>query len=566
MSAVSRDNPSASIPMRSDKPSRKRLKWLVALLCAVAGAAAFVVLSRAWSQTERREASLPALEAMAKRVPYDGALLALLGGRQAQAGEFAAAASTLQKAIAAGEGQADVWQTWAAAVAASGNRANALAVLNLGLHTLRSPADQSALQAALDRARALPPTAVGPMLAHAISPEGLGPLIARRDKGSFLDGLAYWWGIRHPEQSGYATRERWAQERPNDAVAQRLWGLALLESHRFPAAIEALTRAVTLAPGDPATHLARADTLRQQGQSAKAGREYLQCLKLRHDWLPALLGFGQASLDKNLIALSVSVFQKATAVAPKSADAWIGLGRAYFSTHIQLGQAVSAFQQAAQLVPGRTDFYADYFRALRMTFHYADAETVIRQRLRAAPNESQSHFLLALLLRDYQPTPARLSEAEQELRTSLRLTPHAESTEVELAQLLLQRHQPEEAVELLNDALSQNELNAKAIRMLERAYRQAGQPALAAKFAHDASEQIQLAQQLSELEDSEHRTPGDIKVHNQLAALYTRLGRSAEAEGEQQFAAYLRSRPDAARHGIQTLDAATSVSHPITTP
>jgi len=391
-------------------------------------------------------------------------------------------------------------------------------------------------------------------------------VLARRIPGSFLNGPFACGTRRHPEQSGYAARQEWAARNPNDAQAQRWWGLALARNRRLAAAESVLSKAVALAPNDPEVRLAHADVLLQSGMAARAGREFQAVLKLRRDYLPALLGLGQVALDKSLIALSVSVFQRATTVAPRSADAWIGLGRAYYSTHIQIGQSVSAFEKAVSRAPERTDFSPDYFRALRLTFHYAEAEKVIRERLRVAPNDAESLFLLALLLKDFQPTPERIAEAEQALRTSLRLTPRSVATEVELAQLLLQNRKPDEAVPLLNDALTQDELNVRAIQMLERAYRQAGATALADRFHQEAAEHIRLAKELSDLQDREHRLPGDRETHERLAALYARMGRAAEEKQERQFAEYLRAHPVDAQHGIQTLDAATTVSHPVAQP
>src|SRR5205823_14785617 len=101
---------------------RRRRKRLLALLGVVTAVAAANSVRLAWLQTERREAYLPDLERAARHAPFDGPLQALLGGRQAQAGEFAAAAATLQRAAAAGETQADVWKTWAASAAAAGDR------------------------------------------------------------------------------------------------------------------------------------------------------------------------------------------------------------------------------------------------------------------------------------------------------------------------------------------------------------------------------------------------------------------------------------------------------------
>lgn len=540
---------------------RFRMRLLVALFLALSGIGGATALRRAWLQTERREASLPDLEAMARRSPFDGPLLALLGGRQAQAGEFAASATSLQQAVASGENQPDVWKTWAAAVAASGDRVGSASVLRLGLQTVRNPNAQADLQAALDRARALDKTSLPGAYAHAISPEGLSAMIARRTQGSFLNGLAIWWGRSHPAQSGFATREVWARQRMTDAEALHWWGLALMRNRRLPAALEPLSRAVELAPSSAEAHLALADLLRQQGVSGKAGLEYEACLRLRRNWLPALIGLGQVALDKSLIALSVSVFQKAVVAGPHSADAWIGMGRAYYSTHIQIGQALTAFEQAARLAPRRTDYFNDYFKALRLTFHYPEAEALIRRRILAAPQDAQARYLLALLLEEYQPTPEREAEAETQLRTSLHLAA-SEATQMQLAALLMRHNRPVESVPLVQEVLQLDNLNVQAMRTLAKAYRQAGRPRLADTFLRDSASQMRYAQEVGDTEDQEHRNPGDADVHERLSRLYAQGGRPAEARQEHEFMVLLRTHPVQARRGIQTLDSATSISHP----
>ena len=58
----------------------RRLALLVAGLALLAGLWLGLTLRDAWRGTRRREAYLPELEAMARRSPGDGRLLALLGG------------------------------------------------------------------------------------------------------------------------------------------------------------------------------------------------------------------------------------------------------------------------------------------------------------------------------------------------------------------------------------------------------------------------------------------------------------------------------------------------------
>ncbi|MDF2439484.1 MAG: hypothetical protein JWN98_468, partial [Abditibacteriota bacterium] len=189
-----------------------------ALSLAVALSVIFV--PRLWRETVRHEAYLPELEDMARQNPEDGRLLALLGVRLAQANAFPEAAVTLQRAAAAGATDASVWLTMAASFAAMGDAAHAMAALRLNAH-------QSSLapvmEAAQQRCQALRKGASPAELANAICPEGFNPVIDTYGAGSVLNGVAEWWGRRNPEHSGFATRQRWAREQPQDTPTQVLW-------------------------------------------------------------------------------------------------------------------------------------------------------------------------------------------------------------------------------------------------------------------------------------------------------------------------------------------------------
>ena len=138
-----------------------------------------------------------------------------------------------------------------------GDRTRAIADLRLAVKALPS---SLALQGALAQARSTDPAAPPAALALAIAPQGPTPLLNQYAAGSFLNPLAQWWGRRHPDQSGFATRQAWAGSRPGDARAQRLWGEALLENRRLPEAGAALSLALSLDPSSPDTHLALAQS------------------------------------------------------------------------------------------------------------------------------------------------------------------------------------------------------------------------------------------------------------------------------------------------------------------
>jgi predicted Zn-dependent protease len=109
-----------------------------------------LTLQQAWRESARREMYLPDLERAAKKAPNDGRLLALLGARLMEAHEHRAASEVLRRALAAGEQEEGVWQGLAGAQAAAGERARAIAILQLGL---REHPGSHRLRAALERAR-----------------------------------------------------------------------------------------------------------------------------------------------------------------------------------------------------------------------------------------------------------------------------------------------------------------------------------------------------------------------------------------------------------------------------
>ena len=516
-------------------------------------------LASAWSRTSLREAYLPDLEAQAHRAPHDENLLALLGGRLVEAKEYAAAEPILEKAAGDGAQDSSVWLTWAACDAVLGRPLKAGSILRLGRHR---PGAAPAIEAALDRCRPLttPPPAV---LAQAICPGGVGPLLKVYASGSFLNPAAYFWGRRHRAQSGFETRRRWARERPSDVGVQLLWVEALTRNRRPADAEQAARRIVQIAPDSVDAHLALADALFQGAAVVKAGLEYKECLRLRPDWPPAEIGLGRVAVEKKLIPLAVSMFEQATKQDQNSTDAWIGLGRAYLNQRLRLDRSLTAFQTAARLSPDRTDFFPYYSDTLVATYHPDQAEAVLRRRLRDDDADARSHYLLALVLLNNGPTPARQAEAEAELRTSLRLGPDAPATKVRLAQVLLDQDHYGEAESLLVSGLQGDPYSPLAMSLLARAYLGSGQSAKA-KVAQTAAARLSAyTQATADLQAKEDADPLDASLHERLAILYHDGGQQEQADREAQMAYLLHTHKAAATKGLKALDSASGAFAPV---
>jgi tetratricopeptide (TPR) repeat protein len=544
----------------SPSARRSRLPQLIGLLLLGGGILAIQQLAHAWAETRLREAYLPDLKQAVQHQPHDGPALVLLGVRLCEARQFAAALPYFRRAAEAGENNPDFWLTWSAAAAASGDRAASWEVLRVAKS---QPGMDTTVHAAAERCRALPPNPTPEQLGEAIAPQSLRPALARYAGGSFLNGLSLWYGRQHLADSGFTTREKLAQEQPQNAQFQDLWGEALLRNERPIEAVPVLQRALQLDPNLLAARLHLGDALYAGGAGAKAALEYLACLKAKPNWEPALLGLGHVAVDKKLIAMAIQIYEEAVKQDPKSADAWIGIGRAYLNQRLNLSRALLGFQTAAKLAPDRTDFYGEYSDALRVNYRADEAEALLRTRLTVAPEEARTHYLLATTLLTNNPTPERLKAAEDELRVALRLEPAGYASAVELGKLLVQEDRAAEAVPLLETALRADPRNVAALNALSRAYKKVGRTREAEAVANSLAAQTQYVNRLNMLEEQVERKPGDAKLHHQLAALYAEGGDTEKATILEQEAVALERHGAKAAQAIDVLRRATNATTPL---
>lgn len=500
-------------------------------------------LTGAWHATTLREAYLPDLEVMARRSPADGTLQALYGARLIEAGEFAAGAEALKRAVAAGDGDPQVWLNLAAATAATGDFRRAAADLQLA-HDARPHALE--FQAVAQRLQQQGKTADPRRIPLLICPDGPLPLVASHTRGSVLNGLAEWWGRTHPESSGFTTRMRWAERQPQNPEAARLWGLALARNRRYPEAGAALEHAAALAPNSAPVRLALADTQLRAGDARQASRSYLTALKLKPRWLPALLGYGQASMASGFILNAVSAYKLATETTPDSADAWIGFGRAQLQTGVDYPTAVAALEKALKLAPRRTDFLADYADALRLAGRLDEAERIARHHVAEAPDDAYGHYLLGHILLDASPSVEREAEAETETRDALRLSPHNPRATTQLATILQRHGKNSEALGLLRDAHRREPYNVARIRMLAQAEARAGGNAEARRLTAEADTLFAAQQRVTLLQHRESAEMTSISLHEELARLLERTGQRDGAQAERNIVELLRKNPKGA--------------------
>jgi tetratricopeptide (TPR) repeat protein len=309
---------------------------------------------------------------------------------------------------------------------------------------------------------------------------------------------------------------------------------------------------VDLEPGSAENHLALADALASFGNNQAALLEYIECLKLRKDWLPALLGLGKSASLGDLRNYTFAAYKRAAQVDPKSADAWIGLGGVALQTGVEFKDAIADFEKATQCDTRRTDFYTDYADALRRDSQWDRAEKVLRQRLAVDNKDAVAHYMLGMVLMDLRPTPDRLKEAEAESRLALQLSPNNPLVNLQLGQLFLSSGRTAEALDAIQKALAVHPLDYKANVVLANAYRRSGNTAMADKVASKAASVYHDLERIKVLEPEERKNPQDIKVREELAKLYDNTGNQSRAAQEQAIIHALKANPASSATAAKT--------------
>jgi cytochrome c-type biogenesis protein CcmH/NrfG len=206
------------------------------------------------------------------------------------------------------------------------------------------------------------------------------------------------------------------------------------------------------------------------------------------------------SLRENL-EYGVACYERAVKAEPRNVEAWIGLGRARYQMDQNYAASAQAFAQAARLAPERTEFFASYASALRDDNRESEAETVLRRRLALVPDDAECQYLLAGVLAEFRPTEERLIEAELRGREALRLAPNTAAGQAQLGRLLLERGRAEEAVPLLEKAVTNRPRDVSTRNVLARAYARTGKRAQAKRAFSQARRLFTADQRISVLEN-----------------------------------------------------------------
>ena len=301
-----------------------------------------------------------------------------LGVLAGLAGQLVAGLPYLKAALEADPAQGQYWLSYADALLATGQAAEALNVIQTAIQRgLNTPAIQALRQKAEIAALNNNTNDTSPTHAE------INQLVALFNAGRY----------REMENQGWSLLERY----PDSGLAWKLLGAALKVQGKE--AISALQKATQLLPGDAEAHYNLGLALKDLGQLGAAVASYRRALEIRPDYVEAHNNLGNALKDLGQISDAVACYRRALEIKPNSAETHNNLGSAMKA----LGQpdnAVASYRRALALKPDYAEAHNNLGNVLESLGQLDDALASYRRALEIKPQLAMAHNNLGHALRD----------------------------------------------------------------------------------------------------------------------------------------------------------------------
>ena len=280
-------------------------------------------------------------------------------------------------------------------------------------------------------------------------------------------------------------------------------GQAYVESHDYANAVPALKHALQLDPNLAPAHLLLGYALLAQGYAAQA-IPHLQIVKEQG-------ALGVAQIETGELPEAVKNLQAALGKRPDDPDLLYYLGRA---SGLLSKQSMDTLLASYPASARAHQALAENYYVLRQM---PQAEKEYREALRLRPDTPHLHLELGLVYAG----ASQWEKAEQEFRAETRLQPGNAEASYRLGDALLQQGKAQEARAALERADHLKPEMPETLYALGKAASLSGDPA--------AAERAWL-----KVVSIEKESPIAAQAHFELAGLYRKQGKTAEAEREMQ--------------------------------
>ncbi|SNR72084.1 Predicted O-linked N-acetylglucosamine transferase, SPINDLY family [Methylobacillus rhizosphaerae] len=208
---------------------------------------------------------------------------------------------------------------------------------------------------------------------------------------------------------------------PQHAHGQHYLGVLCHQCERYQEAIEHISAAIRLLPGNPDQHNNLGLALRASGQLEAAIHQFQQGLKLAPDDNDLRQNLAATQLAADQPEAALLTYREALRCAPQDADIRTGLHHALqaLGNHAQKSgnfpQAAQCFQELMQLEPGNAAWHYNLGNAWREQGQAMQAAACYRQALILAPADADIHNNLGNVLRELQQLPEAIACYERAL-------------------------------------------------------------------------------------------------------------------------------------------------------
>jgi Flp pilus assembly protein TadD len=143
--------------------------------------------------------------------------------------------------------------------------------------------------------------------------------------------LAGWARVFGAKGAGRQMLESLRAEHPDDPAVLAQVAFALAEEKRWREALELMSRAAELKPGDVETRFNRAYLMQQLDDHTGAAAAFREALELAPDHDRALYGLALSLISLKQLDEAVPVLERNTKLQPMSPYGWYQLGRVQFN-------------------------------------------------------------------------------------------------------------------------------------------------------------------------------------------------------------------------------------------
>lgn len=303
------------------------------------------------------------------------------------------------------------------------------------------------------------------LLTTAISPPLLAGDAAKIRTESFRllgEGIGAY--RRGETQIAVEALQRSASMALNNFRAHYFLGLALLQDRRYREATGPLEVALDLDPGHLLAHVALGNALLKIGDTDEAQAEFFRSIKLKPDFPPALDGLARVLEARNEIDSAIAGFRRAIKADAGYAEAYTHLGDLHLRQN-RIDLAIEALVEAVRIRPDFTGGLNRLALAYSILGMSNEAVATIARAIELQPGSPDHLSTLGRI----QLGLGNLNRAEDAFLEALTMDPGWPAARLGQAEIERRRGSYDAAVQELDEALTDDRLDAREIRRINAA-------------------------------------------------------------------------------------------------